>query len=373
MLRKRSRSASHLNTSGTTRRMSSSLCGCTELPTVAGMPTCKCIVCQTPNTKCEPGVAPRGGQNFYRYDCPRCGSFALAENAGLELEGQLAQAPLRRSLMSHTLRRMQRPDHSHLHIITKEDLPAFWREERLPTPLEQADNLILWIGDNQTTPDVWAETTVPAIASTVGIAVSSGGNDSGAFGWLHSQLEKKQWYRQHSVSEGGKFRVMLEIAGWERYEALKKQRIESRFAFMALKFNQPKVGRMVQECARPAVARCGFELRILIDQQGAGLIDNQIRAALLSARFVISDLTQGSYGAYWEAGFGEGRGIPVIYTCEKGEWDQNKTHFDTNHMLTIIWDVDNLKRAENALVAAIRATLRAEATQTDDEDQTVRR
>lgn len=166
---------------------------------------------------------------------------------------------------------------------------------------------------------------------------------------------------------GGKFSVMLEMAGWERYEALKKQRIESRFAFMALKFNQPKVERMVKECARPAVARAGFELRILTDQQGAGLIDNQIRAALLSARFVISDLTKGSHGAYWEAGFGEGRGVPVIYTCEKEEWNENKTHFDTNHMMTILWDADNLKKAEDALVAAIRATLRTEAKQTDEE------
>jgi hypothetical protein len=37
-------------------------------------------------------------------------------------------------------------------------------------------------------------------------------------------------------------------------------------------------------------------------------------------------------------------------------------------MLTIIWDIDNLKEAENALIAAIRATLRAEAKQTDDQD-----
>ena len=86
----------------------------------------------------------------------------------------------------------------------------------------------------------------------------------------------------------------------------------------------------------------------------------------MAARFVISDLTQGSYGAYWEAGFAEGRGIPVIYTCEKAEWKKNKTHFDTNHMATIIWDIDELKKAENALVAMIRATLRAEAIQSDN-------
>lgn len=269
--------------------------------------------------------------------------------------------------MSHTLRRMQRPDNSHLHIITTDELPTFWNEKRLPTPLEQADNLILWIGDNQTTPDSWAETTVPAIAATVGIAVSSeGNNDSGAFGWLHSQLGTKGWYKEHPAAGAGKFRVMLEMAGWEKYETLKKQRIESNTAFMALKFGQAELDRAVDKCVRPAVKRTGFDLRILTDQQGAGLIDNQIRAALLSARFVIADLTHGSYGAYWEAGFGEGLGIPVIYTCEKAAWEQNKSHFDTNHMVTIVWDADNLQKAEDALVATIRATLRAEAKQSDD-------
>jgi hypothetical protein len=42
-----------------------------------------------------------------------------------------------------------------------------------------------------------------------------------------------------------------------------------------------------------------------------------MRAAILASRFVISDLTHDSPGAYWEAGFGEGLGLPVIYTCER--------------------------------------------------------
>lgn len=268
--------------------------------------------------------------------------------------------------MSHTLRRMQRADNSHLHIITKDELPTYWREERLPTPLEQADNLILWIGDNQITPDAWAGTTVPAISAMVGIAVSPEGNDSGAFGWLHTQLEKKQWYRQHPSAEGGKFRVMLEMAGWERYEALRRRRIESRTVFMALKFNEPVLDRVVSDCVLPAVEQTGFSLRILTEPQGAGSIDNQLRAALLSARFVISDLTHDSFGSYWEAGFGEGRGVPVIYMCEKTKWKDRKTHFDTNHMATIIWDIDHLEKAKDLLVATIRATLRAEAKQDDD-------
>jgi hypothetical protein len=173
-------------------------------------------------------------------------------------------------------------------------------------------------------------------------------------------------YRFYPNPPGGIVRIMLEMPGWERYEALKKARIDSRTAFMAMKFGEPELDQMVEECFRPAVKRTGFELRILTDQQRAGLIDNQIRAALLSARFVISDLTHGSYGAYWEAGFGEGRGIPVIYTCEKTAWEESKSHFDTNHMATIIWDTKDKKKAEDALVAMIRATLRAEAKQSDD-------
>ena len=102
----------------------------------------KCIVYNTPNASRQQGAG-----DFVRFDCLRCGSFALAGSAESVLERLLAEMPLRRSLMSHTLRRMQRRDQKHLRIITSDDLPTFWREERLPSPLEQADNLILWIGE----------------------------------------------------------------------------------------------------------------------------------------------------------------------------------------------------------------------------------
>jgi hypothetical protein len=290
----------------------------------------------------------------------------LTGSAEATLERLLTEVSLRRSLMSHTLRRMQRPDQKHLHQITSDELPSYWKDERLPTPLEQADNLILWIGDNQEAPGTWVDGTQSAIAAMIGIGVSADGNDSGGFAWLNSQLEPKKLYRFHPSPPGGIVRVMLEMPGWEKYEALTKARIESHTAFMAMKFGERELDAMVKECFRPAVKRTGIELRVLTDQQGAGLIDNQIRAALLSARFVISDLTHGSYGAYWEAGFGEGRGIPVIYTCEQTAWQKNKSHFDTNHMATIIWNAKDKKKAEDALVAMIRATLRAEAKQSDE-------
>ena len=66
-----------------------------------------------------------------------------------------------------------------------------------------------------------------------------------------------------------------------------------------------------------------------------------------------------------EAAAKGGLRLPVIYTCQKSAWDSQKTHFDTNHMLTIVWDEAQLDKAQDALAATIRATLRAEANQSD--------
>lgn len=68
-------------------------------------------------------------------------------------------------------------------------------------------------------------------------------------------------------------------------------------------------------------------------------------------------------GAYWEAGFAEGLGKPVIYTCENGF----KPHFDVDHNLRIEWDKDNLHKSIEDIKATIRATLPAEAIMDDNQ------
>ena len=158
--------------------------------------------------------------------------------------------------------------------------------------------------------------------------------------------------------------LQLNMAGWQRYETLKHAQVKSRTAFMAMKFDSD-MDHVVKNCFKPAVEAAGFELRVLTDGQPAGLIDDQLRVALRSSRFVIADLTHANNGAYWEAGFAEGLSRPVIYTCRKQEWDANKSHFDTNHLNTIIWDPENLRDVETRLTATIRATLPAEAKMTD--------
>lgn len=325
------------------------------------MPANPCIVCQS---QADRDV----GAEIVRYTCPRCGVFVLSngtiESAENALETLLSEVPIRRSLMSHTLRRMQQRSDYHPRVIHVTELPSFWAAEALPTPRQQADALIIWVGDHQSTPSDQVEIPRSELAAVIGLAISPH-DDANGFNWLNSQLEHKKLY-EIVGKPNNVLAFRLTMPGWERHDELKRTTVKSHTAFMAMKFGDATLNKVVNDCFRPAVDRTGFKLRLLTDEQPAGLIDNQLRAAILASRFVISDLTHGNPGAYWEGGYGEGLGLPVIYTCEKSAWESQKTHFDTNHLKTIIWSVRELKSAENELTATIRATLRADAKQTDN-------
>jgi hypothetical protein len=320
----------------------------------------KCPVCSIEAAN----VSPWGP--LMRVTCPRCGTFALARSLFDDLPGYFQQHPFHASEMSHSLRRMQREDNTQITVLP-EALSSYFGREKLPSPREQATELILWIGDHQPSPSTFATASELLLEAWIGSALPATPGGAPGLRWLVAQLEPTEHQPRlflHNVN-GGFWRFQLTMAGWEEYEKLKQVRTDSRTAFMAMKFGDAELNGVVDQCFRPAVKRTGFELRILTDHQRAGLIDDQIRAALISARFVVADLTHGSFGAYWEAGFADGRGLPVIYTCKRAEWQKAKTHFDTNHMTTVIWDPSELKSSEDEMTAIIRATLRAEATQSD--------
>jgi hypothetical protein len=298
-----------------------------------------------------------------KYICPRCGEFALTGSLEASLPGQLAGDIRRRALMSHKVRRMAAS--GVLEIISSYTIDTLLAEENLPAPPEQAEELILWVGEQQLSPDLPYRAELYLLGAWVGTSLS-GTNPHAGIRWLLTHLANEKLVDSSGIIQSSTADLQLTMLGWQRYAELKKHRIDSRIAFMAMKFDEPVLSAVVKDCFKPAVAQAGFELRLLTDQQKAGLIDNHLRAALLASRFTIADLSHGSHGAYWEAGFSEGLGRPVFYTCNATTWKEQKTHFDTNHLLTIIWDESNPKKAGDELTAAIRAaTLRDEAKQND--------
>lgn len=301
------------------------------------------------------------------YDCPRCGQFVFRPDLSNGI-GDYYSEPHRRSILSHRLRCMFQPERKSV-FVGWNDLISWHLDDPLPSPAEQADRLILWIGDHQPSPGEYAICSTSATSAWVGAKVTSPQLRVG-IEWLLTQPQMKALF-DYDGFRNENFLARLTIAGWQRYEAIKRATVESRTAFMAMKFGDPELTAIVEDHFRPAVQLAGFQLRLLSDGQPAGLIDDQMRVRLRTSRFTIADLTHANNGAYWEAGFAEGLGRPVIYTCRKKEWDEldangkRKVHFDTNHLATVIWDPTNPADAAQKLTAMIRATLPGEAKMTD--------
>lgn len=235
-----------------------------------------------------------------------------------------------------------------------------------PSLPEQADNFIRWIGDNLKTGGEYKDVEKLAIQAIIGSVTFE------EFVMVFGHLRDKKLI-DHKTAVGGGDRVFAQVTlsfnGWERYRELKRATSDSRRAFMAMKYNEPQLDEIVDNVFKPAVKQTGFELFKLPDRpQPAGLIDDRIRVEIQASRFLVADLTHGNAGAYWEAGYTEGLGKPVIYTCEQKVFDdpRSRPHFDTNHHLTILWGTEKPEIIAQKLKDTIRATLPVEVRLTDE-------
>lgn len=293
------------------------------------------------------------------WDCRRCGQFYLAGTADVVLRRLIQGGAINASRFSHALR-VHFDQHGQARNWVESELAPFKEDLTQISPQEQFHKLILWIGQNQSAAYSWASSTPAALAARIGATIYRERDDEPGIAWLVKAFgnSKFLWRDQGS---GGTVEFQLTADGWNYFDELSRRVVNSHNAFMAMKYGGADMERVLTTCFQPAAQRAGFELKALNEHPSAGLIDNQIRAAIRASRFVVADLTDDNNGAYFEAGFAEGLGIPVIYTCEATKFKAHKTHFDTNHMTTVVWDLGTLDKAGTDLTATIRNTFPADA------------
>lgn len=319
----------------------------------------ECVICEAD----LPKRPTRDAENdLYCVACTNCGTYRIggSEYAWLvkgwrndsEKEEYLA-------LLSHQVRSRQRTDEppfidsNWLRSVLDGDL-AF------PNAIQQIENLIIYL----------AETLRPGEHMNVNYTncqAIAGSSSRDAFSWVLETACDNGWI------QGGRSRTMagyqildckLTLGGWEWYNEI-GQRKRSRIAFMAMPYGNADLNAIVNDHFRPAVAQTGFTLLRLDDQPKAGIIDNHLRVAIRRARLLISDISHDNHGAIWEAGFAEGLGLPVIYTCEKSKL-QGK-HFDIRNCQMVPWESDHPEEAAEMLKATIRNSLPDEAVLEDDD------
>jgi hypothetical protein len=292
--------------------------------------------------------------------CHNCGPFNLSNSA----EGALEKQGFSRGERAKVALGIRRGGSG---VLTTYVIEAFISNLTLPDAGTLIDNLLLHLSHELEAPGEPIELWAPALRASLG-ALSSAGVQ-----WAIEQAVSAnlvQGTPTRTIGGPDEFRLLgasLTLQGWDRVAELLQSAKGSRKAFMAMKFGDSLLDAVFVDHFKPAIRQTGFELLRLNEEPRAGLIDDRLRLELRTSRFVIADLSHGNNGAYWEAGFAEGVGRPVIYTCRKDVFDDLTTrpHFDTNHYLTVIWDCANPAAAAEELKTVVRVTLGPEAVLDD--------
>lgn len=307
-----------------------------------------CPVCNTQLKEFKPKPTGRDASFF---SCSLCGDFVLSGTLISTLPNMLAIEKDTAAKISYALRTMQQVNKgAELYASTVEAI----LKQPLPRPHEQADLLIRWLAENVPGPGE----TVYVEPSTHRSIIGAKTPDGFAFVLRHLfDVGLITGNLSEAMGAPGRAHATLSFDGWEYYEKLRQGGATYRKAFMAMKFGDVDLDHLLETVLKPSAKQTGFELFRLDDVPRAGLIDDRLRVEIQASDFLVADLTHDNLGAYWEAGYTEGLGKPVIYMCEKNKFESKKTHFDTNHHLTVIWDKTMPAQAGEKLKATIRATL----------------
>lgn len=140
--------------------------------------------------------------------------------------------------------------------------------------------------------------------------------------------------------------LALTFAGYAHLEVLRAASQDSHQAFVAMWFGA-EVAEAYNQGIAPAVSDAGYKPMRIDQKEHSNKIDDEIIAEIRRSKFLIADFTCGLVGSgegitaiprggvYYEAGFAQGLGIPVIWCCREDHI--NHVHFDTRQFNHITW------------------------------------
>ncbi len=276
--------------------------------------------------------------------------------------------PIQRAALSHRIRVKSDIAESAKRLVhlTGPVLADLRESAELPSLAAQAANAIRFIGDHvsrsgsalaEPPPEFHAIVGSPDPASAEWLLIQL--RDKGIVDIGAKSLASRPLPGQQTVGIKTVLKTLrLTLDGSERYQTEKRSGASSDYGFIAMQFNEPTLDNFVRDVVKPTIRTAlGYDLVDMRDVSRAGVIDNIMRMQIRGAAFVIVDLTHGNKGAYWEAGYAEGLGKPVVYICEKDVFEENGTHFDTNHCTTVVWSADDHRAFCDSLIATLRRSL----------------
>ncbi|MBI1390898.1 MAG: hypothetical protein GC154_20910 [bacterium] len=273
-----------------------------------------------------------------KYSCDNDGEFSISGSAEPKVD-KLTQ--IQKNYLRHII--FKRKSSNNPTSLTTTQIDSIIGHMNFPTPIEQCENLILWLGQQSQRPGE----DIPM--SSIQYLPAAGSQCDKSLGYIIEYLTNT---KKLLIKRSEAYR--LSMKGWGKYQELLKSHTSSKRVFMAYEFKNTDLKSLINNHLRKAILETGFELFVLDDEPKAGHIINRMTVEIRNSKFLIADQSDSNLNVYWEAGLAEGLNKPVIYICDESKKD--KRPFDTNQLQTVFWNKDNPELFVQEIKISIRAT-----------------
>lgn len=292
-----------------------------------------CVVC---NGRLDTPIRLYGYEDG-SVDCPRCGRYDFTYEARLDFLKDRLSSRQRANLSGWLARnrgfKIRSQDEDRLKAI------------KAPSVVERMDLLLLEISGADEPLDVVSFS--PRFVST-----SWSADENEARALLRLLQERGLLTDPVAVLSGFEFEITA--AGWQKIEELQRTNRESNQGFVAMWFD-PSMKNVYEQAIEPGILDAGFDSFKVDLSEHNNKIDDEIIAQIRRSHFVVADFTDHRGGVYYEAGFAQGLGLEVIWTCR--EDDLPRLHFDVRQYNCIVWSQDALPEFRKRLAFRIESIL----------------
>jgi hypothetical protein len=297
------------------------------------------VKCELCGTESDSGAWPRTF-DIYWFRCGGCGPYAITSEALQAVRKQPPLSPARLNLISYTYgfrneRKVQILWKLRTEVVDPEaNVPPLVRdiEDQGDVPIAHAqkpNDILRLIASKLVTSAPFSEAQVGG-AELRALKIA---DDVELAQWV-GVLSSEELIEGPQIHRPMKLETRLTPRGWRRVEEL-FGRAASTTCFVARSFTHPD-GANVQAAIVDACKANGWEAKSVDQHEYTGGIMDRVLAEINQSRFVVADFTDNKGGVYYEAGYAEARGLPVIYTIHKDHLAG--AHFDIKHLNMIVWE-----------------------------------
>lgn len=270
-------------------------------------------------------------------ECPRCGKFAFSRTASVNSQS----AFYGRHLVSAWIRAQQRDD-AEPPIITTDRIALILQLPRPSVP-EMQLRLLRFI-ESKT-----EDAGLPVLVDLSNDVPVASAKSPAELSYLLKELTNRNLVAR--VERGGNPSWQITTGGWTYLEEQGKPAKQQR-AFVAMSFD-PSMNDLWASAILPGTRDAGYDSFRVDQDPHIDRIDARIIAGIRDSSFLIADVTMHKHGVYYEAGFAQGLGLPVIWMVR--EDDLPRVHFDTRQYSHIVWT--NHDEAREKLTNTILAVM----------------